>query len=283
MREYGQVQCNFWRHGDLRDAGEDARLLALYLLTGPHSNGIGCYYLPDGYVTEDLKWSIERVSQAFAKLSEMDYARRCERTSWVLIPQFLKWNEIANPNVAKSRVKEFLTVPKKSAVYGELCASLKAFGKHWSNDFETVLAECSKQDPTRPEPNQPDKTLPKGAAADPQREQAGEKRKVYGTEEDHALARRIFDSVKVVVPSAKEPNWDAWANAIRLMREQDERTHDEIWTTFDWANRDTFWRANVLSPATLRDRWNQLEAKRLNRPVTAVVGGKVEYGDTGKI
>jgi hypothetical protein len=108
-------------------------------------------------------------------------------------------------------------------------------------------------------------------------------KKVWGTEDDHALARRIYDAVKVVAPSSKEPNWDGWANAIRLMREQDERTHEEIWAMFDWANHDTFWRVNVLAPATVRDRWTQLEAKRLNRGPTAAPPAARDYGTTGKI
>lgn len=88
------------------------------------------------------------------------------------------------------------------------------------------------------------------------------KPKAGGTPEDEALARRMFDAIKVVAPSAKEPNWNGWANAIRLMREQDARTHADIEAMFTWANRDSFWRSNILSPATLRDKWTQLEAKR---------------------
>jgi len=84
----------------------------------------------------------------------------------------------------------------------------------------------------------------------------------WGADEDQALAHRIFAAVKIVAPSAREPKWNGWANAIRLMREEDERTYDEIWALFEWANRDTFWRTVILSPGSLRGKWTQLDAKR---------------------
>ena len=43
----------------MRRVSDDARLLALYLLTGQHTNMIGCFRLPDGYVSEDLAWTPE--------------------------------------------------------------------------------------------------------------------------------------------------------------------------------------------------------------------------------
>lgn len=88
------------------------------------------------------------------------------------------------------------------------------------------------------------------------------KAKKWGTDDDHKAARFIFGKVRLVDQTAKEPNWPAWANEIRLMREQDNRTHREICELFEWANQDQFWRANVLSPGKLRDKWTQLQAKR---------------------
>jgi hypothetical protein len=285
VREYGQVQCAFWRHDEIRALDGVAREFALYLLTGPHSNGIGCYYLPDGYVNADLGWPAETISKSFEALADIRFAHRCQTSSYVLIPDFLKWNEIANPNVARARIKEFGTIPRKSTIYGALCASMKRYGRHWPKDFETVLDGGTKQEPTQP---QPEKNLPESIPPKPARgagETKAPPRKAWGSDEDHALAKRMHEAIKVVVPSAKEPNWDGWANAIRLMREQDERTHDQIWTTFDWANRDGFWRANILSPQTLRDRWNQLEAKRLNQPVRPGTRAptKQDYGETRKL
>src|SRR5690606_12761100 len=101
MREYGQVQSAFWQSPDAQAWSDTGKLLALYLLTGPHANGLGCYRLPDGYVMADLGWSAERVSKGFEELSSNGFANRLEGV--VFIPNFLRWNRIANGNVAKAR------------------------------------------------------------------------------------------------------------------------------------------------------------------------------------
>lgn len=94
-------------------------------------------------------------------------------------------------------------------------------------------------------------------------------RKKFGTPEDREAAEWMFERIKSILPSAKPPSMEAWANDVRLMREQDGRTHREICELFGWANRDSFWSANILSPAKLRDKWTQLCAQR-NRPVQSV-------------
>ncbi|HEX8590671.1 helix-turn-helix domain-containing protein [Pseudomonas sp.] len=89
------------------------------------------------------------------------------------------------------------------------------------------------------------------------------KPKKHGSDEDHKAARWIFGKVLKLGGDPKEPNWDAWANDIRLTREQDGRTHREICELFDWANRDEFWRTNILAPSKLRKQWDTLAVKRL--------------------
>jgi hypothetical protein len=61
-------------------------------------------------------------------------------------------------------------------------------------------------------------------------------------------------------PKAKG-NLESWANEIRLMRERDGHSLAEIRSTFLWANADNFWRYNILSPAKLRDKFGDLDAR----------------------
>jgi len=156
MREYGQIQCSFWTDPDVQSLSNEGKLLAAYLLSGPHSNGLGCYRLPDGYIQADFGWTAERVSKGFGELFQIGFANRCTETQFVLIPKFLKWNPITNANVASARVKEFETIPKKSQVYQQLIESLKRYGKHFTEPFlnhlETLSKGYGKQDPTQPYP-----------------------------------------------------------------------------------------------------------------------------------
>lgn len=93
------------------------------------------------------------------------------------------------------------------------------------------------------------------------REQDSPKNKF--SEKDYECAEFIAKGVIDAAPSAK-PNLKKWAEVIRLMRERDSKAHPEICAMFTWANNDSFWRANILSPDKLRKQWATLEAQKLN-------------------
>lgn len=103
----------------------------------------------------------------------------------------------------------------------------------------------------------------------------------WGTSEDLRCAEWLFSEVQRIAPSAKQPTWAAWSNDIRLMRERDGRTHKEIAALFKWSCNDSFWQGNVLCPATLRDKWTQLDIKRNKQPTAASSGKpKVDMNNT---
>lgn len=111
MREYGKLHTSFWSSETIRGLSDDARIMAVYLLSGPHTTMIGCFRLPDGYISEDLQMNFERVSKGFQELFLNGFATRCERSKWVTIHKFLDWNEIENPNQAKAALKLIEQIP----------------------------------------------------------------------------------------------------------------------------------------------------------------------------
>lgn len=148
MRDYGKIFTSFWTSPTTRALSEDGRTLALYLLSSPHSNIIGVFRVPDGYVAEDLQWSSERVSKAFQNLSENDWATRNQRTGWVVIHHYLKWNPIENPNQAKSALKQLDitpdTVPEKPLIARTIMGSCERFPKKLTADILNRLQTLSK-------------------------------------------------------------------------------------------------------------------------------------------
>jgi len=165
MREYGQIQCSFWTDPEIQGLSDQGRVLACYLLTGPHSNGLGCYRIPDGYIQADFGWTQERVSKGFAELFQIGFCERCETTQFVLIPKFLRWNPTANPKVAAAREKEFNAVPKKATFYQRLIEEINQYGRHLSEPFANRIETLSKQEPTRPNPEPDPKGKGSGAGA----------------------------------------------------------------------------------------------------------------------
>jgi hypothetical protein len=82
------------------------------------------------------------------------------------------------------------------------------------------------------------------------------------TDEDLGLATHIWNRIDTLGVGAKKPSLEKWADMIRLMRERDGRDLSDIKDLFDWANADSFWCANIQSPAKIREKWPQLQAQR---------------------
>ncbi len=79
---------------------------------------------------------------------------------------------------------------------------------------------------------------------------------------DRATAEWMFERIRDLDQTFKTPNLDSWANDIRLTRQRDGKTDEEIRELFAWANQNDFWCSNILSPGKLREKWSQLTLKR---------------------
>lgn len=144
MRDYGKVHSTFWSSGTTGGLTDDAKILALYLLTCSHSTIAGVFRLPDGYVSEDLGWDSARVRKGFAELFKKGFANRCETTKWVFIRRHFEWNKPENPNQWKSAVKIASQVPADCS---------------WIAEFKAVFAVASGETPAAPA--NPSETLSK--------------------------------------------------------------------------------------------------------------------------
>jgi len=79
---------------------------------------------------------------------------------------------------------------------------------------------------------------------------------------DLETAESIYKLLLALNPKHKKPSMETWANTIRLMRESDGHTHFDIMDLFRFANSDSFWKSNILSPAKLREKWDVLTIKK---------------------
>lgn len=131
MRDYGKIHTAFWASADIRDLSDGGKLLAAYLLTGPHSTLIGCFRLPDGYVAGDLGWPPATVGKRFGELFHKGFATRDEGSGWVLVHRFLAWNKIENPNQGKAAAKLFAQVPDANPLKPCLARALRELAPHF--------------------------------------------------------------------------------------------------------------------------------------------------------
>lgn len=109
--------------------GQDAALLYLYALTGPHSNLVGLFSLPAGYVAEDLGWTAERAAAA-RELLELHGLVAFDATARVLwVPSLLRSQPLQNSNQVLSAVRAVAGLPYTALMgqlYDELLPQLSA-------------------------------------------------------------------------------------------------------------------------------------------------------------
>lgn len=75
------------------------------------------------------------------------------------------------------------------------------------------------------------------------------------------LSKFLFDCILKNKPDYKQPNLQAWARDIDLMLRIDGRAPEKIKAVMGWAQEDSFWHNNALSPAKIRKQFDQLEMK----------------------
>lgn len=89
-------------------------------------------------------------------------------------------------------------------------------------------------------------------------------KKVYGDSDvELQLAKQLFTRMLENNPEAKTPNFQVWADIVRLMIVRDKRKPEQIKNMIDWSQKDTFWQTNILSTKKLRDKYDQLKVKAL--------------------
>jgi hypothetical protein len=148
MRDYGKVHTAFWASDTLRSLDADAKLLALYLLTSPHTNASGAFRLPDAYACDDLGWDSERLRNGFETLSTSGFSVRHESTGWVWVCKFGEWNKPDNPNIKKAILKAVEAIPQAVSFKPQVSAFWNGL-----SDGETFFGTVSEPLSNTPSPS----------------------------------------------------------------------------------------------------------------------------------
>ncbi len=144
MRQYGSIQTSFWTSSTMQPISDKGKLLAIYLLSSAHTNMLGCFRIPVGYIAEDLRWSSKTLLKTFNELIKINFLTRDQLNDWIVIHSFLKNHPIENPNQAKSIEKLFSQIPGKVSFISQLAETLLLSSKYFSEGFCNRLRTLSK-------------------------------------------------------------------------------------------------------------------------------------------
>lgn len=173
-----------------------------------------------------------------------------------------------------------LNVEKLEAAAAAARESYKPKRKISPAKNDPLTVDPSNIDPSTVDPSDKRSSCPDASQPDPQTAEQdfltrhpdavvfSAKKRQWGSQEDLVCAQWIWGRIVSLYEQAasydgeitrpKEPNWTAWANDVRTMRMLDGRTHRQICEMFGRLQRDSFWVKNIMSPAKLREKWDEL-------------------------
>lgn len=99
MRDYATVSPQFWlgKTGrELRSAGAEAQVVAFYLMTSPHANMLGLYYLPVLYLAHETGLGLEGASKGLDRAIKAGFCSYDEHSEMVWV------HEMAGYQVGRS-------------------------------------------------------------------------------------------------------------------------------------------------------------------------------------
>ncbi|WAL80972.1 hypothetical protein OYT13_13925 [Pandoraea sp. XJJ-1] len=108
MREYGKVSPQFWigtTGKALRKHGVEAQLVALYLMTNPHANMLGLYYLPTMFIAHETGMGLEGASKGLSSAIEAGFCSYDEASEVVWIHEMASYQVGTSLKAADLRVK----------------------------------------------------------------------------------------------------------------------------------------------------------------------------------
>ncbi len=151
MRIYGKVKITFWDDERIKKLPDAAKLLALYCLSCEHSNAIGCYRLPIGYIETDLGWDREKAQDALDQLIDSGFALYDRDSAYLLMPRYLEHNPIENSRVGKMCVALINAAMRSREIFPALWQALQP-QKHrflfkdtdcWNTEWDTLCHTLS--------------------------------------------------------------------------------------------------------------------------------------------
>ena len=166
---------------------------------------------------------------------------------------------ITASNEPKVAVERLLTSPSSPFLSFPFSSSPCLSSPSGEEERETSLRSVSLSEPDGPDapPETPsekkwEKKAPK-PAAEPLLEDS----------EPYKLAVLMRNTLKVNVPTLKEPDLQKWARSFAVALRNDERMAEPhfVAEVIRWACSDIFWRTNIQSPDKLRKQFDQLTAK----------------------
>jgi hypothetical protein len=138
VAKYQRFFARFWQSPKVRGWPDHQKLLGAYLLTCPHRTSEGLFWLPHGYVAQDLGWSIERVSEGYSGLKQAGFCAYDDTSETVLLCKALKYDAPAGPKQIQGAITRLADVPP-TPLFAQLRDAAAAYAPDFCKALDTAL------------------------------------------------------------------------------------------------------------------------------------------------
>ncbi|HBU2515740.1 MAG: DNA-binding protein [Klebsiella pneumoniae] len=144
MRDYATVAPQFWlgKTGrELRKKGAEAQVVSFYLMTSPHANMLGLYYLPILYIAHETGLGLEGALKGLKSAIEAGFCSYDEDTEMVWV------HEMAAYQVGKALKPGDNRCAGVRSEYASLTENpfLSSFYERYKNDFHLNIKRETRQ------------------------------------------------------------------------------------------------------------------------------------------
>jgi hypothetical protein len=290
-REFAQIKLAIWADDDWRDLSPLARYLYLTLLTSPTLSHCGVADWRPTRIGALNGMDPHAVADFGAELIEALYLVIDTESEEVLIRSFIRNDGLMKqPKMAVAMASAHAGVASqviRGVIVHELNRLCDDFPdlNGWGSDRATELLGMRSIDPSTYPLGKGNRTpFGKGSrkgsptpAPTPTTTPSNQQTSGITTPDaSMELAPTIRQDVEQVCEhlagcieanGSKRPEiTKRWRDAARLMLDKDGRGIEEIHGAIDWCQRDEFWRANVMSMPTLREKFDQLRLQAQRQP-----------------
>lgn len=266
---YTRIKSRFWIDEKSGRWSNDLKLLALYLLSCPHGNMLGCFVLPKLYICADLGWDADKLEPLFSTLIKEGFIAYDDSTNVIFVKKHLKHNPIENSNQAQAAIKVVNELPR-THLLSQVAQAIRENGKQFLEPLVREIEELL----AKPFPEPLDKPLgeqngnPVTVTVTVTEDNRSSSSKVFDEDSiQMSLARRLRTRILENLPNARVPKntpeaLKSWCDEIDRMIRIDKREPQEIAEIIDWAQSNDFWRANILSAKKLRAQFDRLTLQK---------------------
>jgi lipid A 4'-phosphatase len=121
-----EAQRLIWRQRGGQVWSPEARLLSVYLLSGPASNRIGCFALDITQAQSQTGLLEQQITDIITDFEKDGFVRFDRLTGWIWLPEVLQQQPFADTEEVRRTLPELAALPRECAFHAELTQAFRA-------------------------------------------------------------------------------------------------------------------------------------------------------------